>query len=515
MRFFSIIELFRSNIISLELTQPEAEILYPMLLPTAQQNDPAALIIGNSLSDWTALSSKQFKNIIFISNGPQSSNSFRFNNSNCLSLDDSNLSRAGESVLNIISYAIYSCNTLLHNLRSDFQTRSLSRILGAASSFLQFPLLFLDPEGNMIDCAGTHYYSSWSKLLEQQNLLYDSSSIQLPQQTAESHIPIYIEANNGCFYLLPIRSSGRFYGVLASFSSNKYFDPLDRAMLSEFSFALGQIIPHIPGPLTAGNRLSYLFRSLLLSKENILTEEDEAVLAKQHWLKDHRFCVYCIRFPQSSNSLYRLQNCQHQLASCFPYAYLLAEHDCLYMIYNLSLDSRYRRKEIVSLILANLRNNSPIVGIGNAYRGIEKTFVSRRQAELAIDIGTIINQKQDSYDYDNVFLYHLFMSCNSHLDLLTLIHPLIQELLIHDQHNGTEYTITLREFLNSNMKITLASERLHIHKNTMEYRLRRIQELTHPRFEESNRVVAFQLSFSILNYLEHLNEFEQLKKSNG
>ena len=120
MRFFSIIELFRSNIISLELTQPEAEILYPMLLPTAQQNDPAALIIGNSLSDWTALSSKQFKNIIFISNGPQSSNSFRFNNSNCLSLDDSNLSRAGESVLNIISYAIYSCNTLLHNLRSDF-----------------------------------------------------------------------------------------------------------------------------------------------------------------------------------------------------------------------------------------------------------------------------------------------------------------------------------------------------------------------------------------------------------
>ena len=55
MRFFSIIELFRSNIISLELTQPEAEILYPMLLPTAQQNDAAALIIGNSVSDWTAL----------------------------------------------------------------------------------------------------------------------------------------------------------------------------------------------------------------------------------------------------------------------------------------------------------------------------------------------------------------------------------------------------------------------------------------------------------------------------
>ncbi len=129
---------------------------------------------------------------------------------------------------------------------------------------------------------------------------------------------------------------------------------------------------------------------------------------------------------------------------------------------------------------------------------------------MAIDIGTVLDPALRAYEYDRYGIYHLLMTSNADLDIL--IHPLVRLLIDHDRENRTEYTKTLSEYLNANLRPGVAAQNLCIHKNSLDYRIRRIHEISHPRLEEPERVMAFRLSFAVLTYQSHLTEFEALKE---
>ena len=59
-----------------------------------------------------------------------------------------------------------------------------------------------------------------------------------------------------------------------------------------------------------------------------------------------------------------------------------------------------------------------------------------------------------------------------------LVSRIIGPLIAHDAEHGTAYVDTLRAVLRHNRSWQLAAAELHIHKQTLGYRLRKIEQLT-------------------------------------
>jgi hypothetical protein len=71
--------------------------------------------------------------------------------------------------------------------------------------------------------------------------------------------------------------------------------------------------------------------------------------------------------------------------------------------------------------------------------------------------------------------------------------PQLEALLEHDRRHGTELVATLRGFLDALGSAPRAAERLHVHANTMRYRLRRIAELTGLDLADGDGRLALEL----------------------
>lgn len=79
---------------------------------------------------------------------------------------------------------------------------------------------------------------------------------------------------------------------------------------------------------------------------------------------------------------------------------------------------------------------------------------------------------------------------------INLEHPVTKQIRRYDQAHGTEYYKTLQTYIMEERSVMRTAEALHIHKNTLLYRIRRIQEQF--PIDLDNREERFKL---ILNYL--------------
>ncbi|CAM01969.1 PucR family transcriptional regulator [Saccharopolyspora erythraea] len=67
-------------------------------------------------------------------------------------------------------------------------------------------------------------------------------------------------------------------------------------------------------------------------------------------------------------------------------------------------------------------------------------------------------------------------------------------LIDHDRDNGTDLVGTLETFLDCDRSWAAAAQRLHVHKQTLGYRLRRIESLTGRSPQRSADIAMFWMA---------------------
>ena len=95
-------------------------------------------------------------------------------------------------------------------------------------------------------------------------------------------------------------------------------------------------------------------------------------------------------------------------------------------------------------------------------------------------------------------LDHIFSHVDSPLSLHQLAAPELLLLRDQDKENGTQYFETLRTYLLLERDIPRASEKLIIHRTTLLYRLKKIQELIQLDLEDPWQRLYLNLSLWIL-----------------
>jgi sugar diacid utilization regulator len=137
------------------------------------------------------------------------------------------------------------------------------------------------------------------------------------------------------------------------------------------------------------------------------------------------------------------------------------------------------------------------VGMGGWHAGLAATASGYREALDAADIAETKGIRNRAVALDEVLVDHIFRS-SPYTDriLAETMRPVIE----YDRAHQCSLVTTLRTYLDAGLNLTRAAKALFVHPNTVEYRLRRIRELSgrDPRSPDDLLILSLAIKFDEL-----------------
>lgn len=140
------------------------------------------------------------------------------------------------------------------------------------------------------------------------------------------------------------------------------------------------------------------------------------------------------------------------------------------------------------------------VGVGNSTAYLDEIRKSRNEASAALKASSVMNRKGHVFFYKEQGIYTLI----SHVEDIRILDEYVEEqlgkLLRLDVANRDSFCETLENYLANNCSAKKTAEAMFIHRNTLNYRLKKIRELLDCNFEDMDQCLALKLAFLIMKY---------------
>lgn len=158
--------------------------------------------------------------------------------------------------------------------------------------------------------------------------------------------------------------------------------------------------------------------------------------------------------------------------------------------------------QILNYIKENYPNYIVNIGIGTRQKSLEKYKLSYEQASKCINLAIKQKQKNMIYYYEQLGLYQLFYDINNKTLLENFVHNILYSLMAYDKKYNTNLIQTLEVYLNKNCNLNQTAETLFIHRNTIKYRLQRIEEITNTSLNDAFTRLNFFNAILIKKFLQ-------------
>ena len=133
-------------------------------------------------------------------------------------------------------------------------------------------------------------------------------------------------------------------------------------------------------------------------------------------------------------------------------------------------------KEIQEVITKRMDGISVSVGIGNAYEDLNMMKQSLKEAELAIESGKCEGLNNTIRRYKEIGIYGLLYSVENKNVLENYYVDTLGAIIENDNKSKDSNLIEILEtYLNENCNLTITAEKLFLHRNTLKYRMKKIE----------------------------------------
>ncbi|MBI4330541.1 MAG: helix-turn-helix domain-containing protein [Chloroflexi bacterium] len=153
---------------------------------------------------------------------------------------------------------------------------------------------------------------------------------------------------------------------------------------------------------------------------------------------------------------------------------------------------RQLAREVAQRLASNLAGTVAL-GLGRYYPGAGGIRLSLQEAEQALTLGVRLFGPGSATYFGDLGVYRLLFSLKTAGELEAFQQEYLGRLLEYDQKHGGELIATLDARLRSNT-IAETAETLHIHRNTLLYRLQRIQEISGQDLEDAETRLILHLA---------------------
>lgn len=139
------------------------------------------------------------------------------------------------------------------------------------------------------------------------------------------------------------------------------------------------------------------------------------------------------------------------------------------------------------------------IGIGLPAETLKETAKSYREASLALTVGSIFESESYIMRYDKLGLGRLIYQLPP-----TLCHMFLSEVFRPGAYEAldNETLLTIQKFFENNLNGSETSRQLFVHRNTLVYRLDKVQKITGLDLRNFDDAVLFKLAAMVRKYLE-------------
>ncbi len=143
-------------------------------------------------------------------------------------------------------------------------------------------------------------------------------------------------------------------------------------------------------------------------------------------------------------------------------------------------------------------------GFSHYFSEMEKIHAHYKHAISAIKAGMKIDNEKTMYRYEDYAVYDMIQVFHHEHDVMEYCHPAVLKLKAYDQSHKTDYLLSLYMYIIHMGNVVSTAEALYIHRNTMSYRLNKIQEILGSDLQDENFRMSIFFSYKSMEYLDLL-----------
>ncbi|MCR4604922.1 MAG: helix-turn-helix domain-containing protein [Eubacterium sp.] len=142
------------------------------------------------------------------------------------------------------------------------------------------------------------------------------------------------------------------------------------------------------------------------------------------------------------------------------------------------------------------------VSYGTIINEIKEVSKSYKEAKMALDVGNIFYRHRTVIAYSNLGIGRLIYQLP-----LPLCKMFISEIFGTDEvpEFDEETLTTIRKFFENNLNVSKTSRELYIHRNTLVYRLEKLNAMTNLDINVFDDAITFEIALMVIEYMKYLD----------
>jgi hypothetical protein len=189
-----------------------------------------------------------------------------------------------------------------------------------------------------------------------------------------------------------------------------------------------------------------------------------------------------------------IQNYTHRRMLCRDFsASKIPGLSCEFEKYVVILTDEEHVSNVLNFIISNMTSSSFSMGVSMPIQRLKLLHIALEQSIFALQ-----SSVEPGIRYcRNVALPYLMQNLRQTEMSENLRHPIIELLMEYDKKNETELLDTLRAYVHNGCRQAETAQKMHIHLNTLKYRLHRIEELSNVNFKNYEELFYIQISLAL------------------
>lgn len=175
----------------------------------------------------------------------------------------------------------------------------------------------------------------------------------------------------------------------------------------------------------------------------------------------------------------------------------------------LELSQREPLEHVVMRILNAVQNSlqevlhgkSVSTGVSSIFYEPERMRACIDEAKRAFEVQRGCGIQHSARYFEEIGVYRFFYEFGNDIELKDFVMEILGELIQHDEENNSDYVNTLQVYLEEGGNIGETAQKLYVHRNTIKYRITKVEEILNIDLEDTNTVFNLQFAFKIRKYL--------------
>lgn len=179
------------------------------------------------------------------------------------------------------------------------------------------------------------------------------------------------------------------------------------------------------------------------------------------------------------------------------------------------LETEEELSELADMIVDNLHMEAMIparVSYGNRVELLQDISRSYQEAKMALEVGSIFYADKENLSYGRLGIGRLIYQLPISLCEMFLKEVFGEQIPdIFDE----ETTVTIQKFFENNLNISETARQLYVHRNTLVYRLERIEKAIGLDIRAFEDAMLFKIAMMVMAHMKYQKNREELEKEEG